>query len=104
MASPHRSVLNSDAMLRRLGIQRRASAPRVVATMRPWPELMSAKTASEFVDEPSARAFRRKVGSIYPAPAHGNGKAAKWRRSDLDRAIAAMQPSPQTVFDAASVL
>lgn len=66
---------------------------------------MRAATAAAYVDEVSVAAFRRKVGAIYPLPVKGGrGMRQKWDREDLDRAIAAMRPQPETVVDAASVL
>ena len=69
-----------------------------------WPRLMRAETAAAYCDEPSTSAFRRRVGSVYPDPVTGKGARQKWDRMELDRAIAAMRPSAETVFDAASVL
>lgn len=69
-----------------------------------WPRLMRAATAAAYVDESSVDSFRRKVGSIYPAPIVGKGMRARWDREDLDQAIAAMRGRPRIVLDAASVL
>lgn len=69
-----------------------------------WPRLMRAETAAAYVDETSVRAFRRKVGSVYPGPVSGKGMRQKWDREDLDQAIAAMHGQPATLLDAASLL
>lgn len=50
-----------------------------------WPRFMRAKTAAAYCDEPSPKAFLRKVGSIYPGPKIGEGRNARWDREDLDR-------------------
>lgn len=76
----------------------------------PWPRLMRAPTAAAYCDEPSAAAFRRRVGTVYPQPVTSKGQRAKWDREQLDAAIDAMNPTaPATgetlnVFDAANVL
>lgn len=46
---------------------------------------MRASTASAYVDEPSVRAFLRKVGTEYPAPVAGKGRSRKWDRDHLDK-------------------
>jgi hypothetical protein len=51
-----------------------------------WPILMSAATAARYVGERSAKAFRKKVGQVYPLPAaHFPGRGDIWRKADLDR-------------------
>jgi hypothetical protein len=65
---------------------------------------MRAETAAAYLDEVSVQAFRRKVGSVYPAPIGGRGRRQKWDREDLDAAISAMKGLPSSVLDAASVL
>lgn len=69
-----------------------------------WPRLMRAETAAAYVDEVSVQAFRRKVGSVYPAPISGKGRRQRWDREDLDQAITGMKTPPSSVLDAASVL
>ena len=69
-----------------------------------WPRLMRAATAAAYVDEPSAEAFRRKVGSIYPRPIIGKGSRQKWDRVELDQIVGAMRGEMPTMLDAASVL
>lgn len=69
-----------------------------------WPRLMRAVTAAAYVDETSVQAFRRKVGSVYPASITGKGQRQKWDREDLDKAVAAMKGPAASVLDAASVL
>jgi hypothetical protein len=68
-----------------------------------WPRWMRAETAAAYVDEPNARAFRRKVGAVYPPPTVGKGKGAKWDRLEIDKACRRKMPTT-TVVDAASVL
>lgn len=69
-----------------------------------WPRLMRAETAAAYVDEVSVQAFRRKVGSVYPAPVTGKGQRQKWDRVQLDQAAAAMGRADHPVLDAANVL
>lgn len=69
-----------------------------------WPRLMRASTAAAYVDEESVEAFRRKVGTVYPAPLTAEGCRQRWLRDDLDRAIELMAGRPSSSFDAASVL
>jgi hypothetical protein len=68
-----------------------------------WPRWMRAETAAAYVDEPSARAFRRKVGAVYPPPCHGRGKGAKWDRLEIDKACGRETPTT-IVVDAANLL
>ena len=53
-----------------------------------WPRLMRAETAAAYVDEVSAEAFRRRVGTVYPRPITISGRGQVWPREDLDQAIA----------------
>jgi hypothetical protein len=58
--------------------------------IRPWPALMSAQTAAEYVDAPSADAFRKAVErGLYPPGIKRHGERLKWLKADLDRYIAA---------------
>jgi hypothetical protein len=68
-----------------------------------WPELMRAETAARYVDEPSPRAFRRRVGKVYSKPERVAGRGEVWRRKDLHRDIAQLR-AIGTVLDAADVL
>jgi hypothetical protein len=69
-----------------------------------WSELMTAKTAAKYTDEPSVRAFRRRVGTVYPQPVRIAGRGDVWRKRDLDACIAALRGSAATILDAADVL
>lgn len=69
-----------------------------------WPRLMRAKTAAAYLDERSVAAFRRAVGSLYPAPITVSGKGERWLREDLDAAIERLAARPPAHFDAATVL
>jgi hypothetical protein len=51
-----------------------------------WPRLMTAKTASEYVDE-SPRSFLRAVGKTYPPPRMVPNRGKRWLKDDLDEAI-----------------
>jgi hypothetical protein len=70
---------------------------------------MRAATAAAYCDEPNARSFRRKVGTLYPFPVTP-GRNAKWLRDDIDAALLRLRPQPTGQkdlppgFDAASVL
>lgn len=65
---------------------------------------MRSATAAAYVDEVSVQAFLRKVGTVYPAPAFGKGRGARWDRIQID----AVQPMPADttppVLDAVNVL
>src|SRR5262249_57214985 len=69
-----------------------------------WPELMHAETAARYVDEPSPRAFRRRVGKVYSQPLRIGGRREVWRKKDLDMDIARLGNSTRTALDAADVL
>lgn len=69
-----------------------------------WPELMQAKTAARYVDEPSVRAFRRRVGKVYPRPRKIRGRGTVWLKSEMDQAIANLSGIAATIRDAADVL
>ena len=69
-----------------------------------WPRLMRAETAARYVDEKSVGAFRRSVGTIYPAPIKVAGKGDRWLRDDLDAAIEQLTSRPTMVRDASAVL
>jgi hypothetical protein len=69
-----------------------------------WPRLMRAQTAARYVDEKSVEAFRRGVGTIYPAPLRVPGKGDRWLKDDLDTAIEKLTSRPNLVRDASAVL
>ncbi len=69
-----------------------------------WPRLMRAETAAAYLDEVSAPAFRRAVGTLYPAPISVPGKGERWLRDDLDEAIERMTGRAHLVRDADAVL
>jgi hypothetical protein len=69
-----------------------------------WPRLMRAETAARYVDEKSVEAFRRGVGTIYPAPLRIPGKGDRWLKDDLDAAIEKLTSRPNLVRDASAVL
>jgi hypothetical protein len=56
-----------------------------------WPELMNAGTAARYLGERSARAFRRRVGKVYPSPIRIAGRGEVWRRTDLAKYVAALK-------------
>lgn len=62
-----------------------------------WPRWMRAETAAAYVDELSAEAFRRKVGSVYPEPSYGKGRGARWDRIEIDRACGKSEAPTPTV-------
>jgi len=70
-----------------------------------WPELMSARTAARYVDEPSVKAFLRRVGSVYPKGMCISGRRGNvWRKRDLDTRIAALRGPIGGFNDLADVL
>lgn len=69
-----------------------------------WPRFMRSATAAAYVDEVSVQSFLRKVGSVYPAPAFGKGRSARWDRLQIDAAQPATADMTPTVLDAANVL
>jgi hypothetical protein len=77
-----------------------------VAAANLWPELMRAETAARYVDEPSPRAFRRRVGKVYSKPVRIAGRRDAWRKKDLDRDIARLRGASgrTAINDAADVL
>lgn len=48
---------------------------------------MRAPTAAAYCDELSVEAFKRRIGSTYPAPLNINGRRQVWLREQLDEAI-----------------
>jgi len=52
-----------------------------------WPVLMDAATAAAYCGERSVDAFRRRVGSDYPAAHKLRGRGQVWRRDEIDQAI-----------------
>jgi hypothetical protein len=70
-----------------------------------WPAIMSAKVAAAYTSERSPRAFRRRVGTVYPPAIHIPGRGDVWRKEDLDQRIAGLGGnSAATILDAADVL
>ena len=69
-----------------------------------WPRLMRAATAAAYVDERSVDAFRRAVGTLWPAPLRLLGKGERWLKEDLDAAIDRASRRTSNVRDAADVL
>lgn len=74
-----------------------------------WPRLMRAETAAAYLDEPSVRAFRRKVGTLYPRPIHVSGRGKLWMKTELDQVIErwsmmTSKTEAMPVIDAAAVL
>jgi hypothetical protein len=65
---------------------------------------MRSATAAEYTDEVSTDAFLRKVGAIYPGPAFGKGKNARWDKDQIDAMFPTEPEFATTVLDAASVL
>lgn len=55
-----------------------------------WPQVMTAATAATYCGERSVRAFRRRVGSVYPVGRVVRGRGELWWREDLDAALAVM--------------
>lgn len=87
-------------------VARRAIAQRPVFPPGAWPRLMPAPMAAAYCGEESVKAFRRKVGTMYPVPVVSEGSRQKWLRDDLDAAILMLagKVESSTAFDAASVL
>ena len=69
-----------------------------------WPELMAVKTAARYADEPSPKAFRRRVGKVYPKPIRIAGRGDVWRKRDLDACITALRGPSAAFNDLADVL
>lgn len=69
-----------------------------------WPRLMRAATAAAYVDERSVDAFRRGVGSLYPAPHKVSGKGDRWFKDELDAAIERIAGVQTGITDACQVL
>jgi hypothetical protein len=74
------------------------------AVMQQWPELMQAQTAASYVDESSVRAFRRRVGKVYPRGRRIPGRGTVWVKREMDEAIAKVAASAAPIRDAADVL
>jgi hypothetical protein len=77
---------------------------RACSPIEAWPRLMRAETASRYVDEKSAEAFRRRVGSVYPRPVNVSGRGDVWLKDQLDAAIAKLKGETADAVDAASLL
>lgn len=69
-----------------------------------WPRLMRADKAAAYVDEASVETFRRRVGSLYPAPISVSGRGEVWLKDDLDQAIDRLTGRSANVRDAVDVL
>lgn len=65
---------------------------------------MRARTAAAYVDEASVEAFRRRAGSLYPAPLKISGRGELWLREDLDKAIDRLSGYVDKISDAADLL
>jgi hypothetical protein len=65
---------------------------------------MRADTAAAYVGEKSADAFRRAVGTLYPAPVKIPGKGDRWLKDTLDDAIDRLSGSTETIRDIADEL
>jgi hypothetical protein len=52
-----------------------------------WPRRMSAELAATYCGEPSAKSFKKRVGSEYPRPRINDGRRQLWLKDDLDEAI-----------------
>jgi hypothetical protein len=63
---------------------------------------MSVELAATYCGEPSAKSFKKRVGSEYPQPRINDGRRQLWLRDDLDAAI--LPPDLITVRDAAEDL
>lgn len=68
-----------------------------------WPRFMRSVTAAAYVDEVSVDSFLRKVGSLYPEPAFGKGRGAKWDKNEID-AVRPKAGQLHDLLDAANVL
>lgn len=82
-----------------------------MSELAPWPALMTAATAARYCDESSVQAFRRRVGTVYPAPVVIGRGRQKWLKREIDAALACLRPQAAVPtqdlpsdFDAASVL
>ena len=69
-----------------------------------WPELMNANMAARYLGEQSTRAFRRRVGRVYPSPVRIAGRGEVWRRTDLAKYVAALKGPAEQFDDLADVL
>jgi hypothetical protein len=69
-----------------------------------WPRLMRAETAAAYVGEKSVEAFRRAVGTLYPAPVKIAGKGDRWLKDAMDEAIDRLTGKLPRIIDAVDVL
>ena len=69
-----------------------------------WPRLMRAEVAAAYVGEKSVEAFRRAVGSLYPAPVKIPSKGDRWLKDALDKAIDHLSGSDGRIRDIADEL
>jgi hypothetical protein len=65
---------------------------------------MQPEYAAAYVGEKSVEAFRRAVGTLYPAPVKIAGKGDRWLKDALDEAIDRLISSPGAIRDIADVL
>jgi hypothetical protein len=77
---------------------------RPATNLGSWPRLMRAATAARYLDEKSVEAFRRGVGTLYPAPVKVPGKGERWLKDKLDEAIDRLSGSVGHLKDASDVL
>ena len=66
--------------------------------------IMRADMAATYVNEKSVRAFRRRIGKVYPHPRNVRGRGKVWLNTEIDHAIAALAGTKKSVVDAADVL
>ena len=69
-----------------------------------WPRLMRAEAAAAYVGEKSVEAFRRAIGTLYPAPIKIPRKGDRWLKEILDEAIDRLSGSTETIRDIADEL
>jgi hypothetical protein len=69
-----------------------------------WPRLMRAEHAAAYVGERSVDAFRRAIGTLYPAPVKIAGKGDRWLKDALDEAIDRLTGKMPSISNASDVL
>lgn len=52
-----------------------------------WPRQLTAAYAAGYCGEPSVEAFLSRVGTEYPEPTAGRGRAGLWLRDAIDEAL-----------------
>src|SRR5436189_5282981 len=82
-----RAGSSGDQQQRPSASWREGQLSRKVTNPGSWPRLMRAEKAAAYVDERSVEAFRRAVGTLYPAPLNVPGKGDRWLKDALDEAI-----------------